>query len=101
MDRKISQCAQLRVDAVIDAEVFRVRISLQWPGWDDFGITPNRLIWNSDMEFESIGPATLPACTSCVIYSCTTSGLARAEGMFSFAGRRWYLTYWYPIQNPC
>ena len=60
-------------------------MSLQWSGWADFGITPNRLIWNSGMEFGSIGPSMCPACTSRMIYSCTTPGLARAEGMFDVA----------------
>ena len=42
----------------------RSRMSLKWPGWDDFGITPNRLIWNSGIEFGSISPTMRPACTT-------------------------------------
>ena len=63
----------------------RSRMSLQWPGFADFGITPNRLIRNLGMEFGSIGPSTRPACTSRMIYSYTTSELSMAEGMFDLA----------------
>ena len=61
----------------------RSRISHHFPGWPDFGITPNLLIWTSGMSGR--GLTILPALSSVCKNSDTGWGFAMAEFMLLVA----------------
>lgn len=74
-------------------------ISLQFPGDDFFGITPNRLIYSPGMLVSFVISTTLPSVTSLAKYSSTTWGLACADSKFFLAGLQKWLVWSKPILN--
>ena len=75
-------------------------ISLQFPGDDFFGITPNGLICSPGILVSFVASTTLPSVTSLAKYSSTTWGLACAENKFFLAGLQKWLLRSKPILKP-